>query len=342
MKSIKELEILSAELETADREFIASVCAGNYRPIRKEGLVEQLVRFVFNDLTGYQEEVDLSFWDEFDPMEYLNAFAGEEDGYRDLVDEVLEEAFEVQSVKPIKEKLWKNPLHKKVVSLKNKIEGSFLFCYYTLASRRSQERIEKKKQEAKEFLGISISDENRLLDIMGLVPHAFNMAILTMFNSEVPYARERKLLLEIPLGEFLANLHKGEVIEDHLVLFGIENDDQAREAYEQLKDFDDRLAKAVLNYKWYSFDDYGLAIYFSQSTRYSEVPNMPYSKATHDMALATIKSLKPKQPIEFLVLARAMENLGRNTGNPQYLKEAGKLYEKAGNFLKAMECQVVA
>ena len=29
------------------------------------------MRFVFNDLTGYQEEVDLSFWDEFDPMEYL-------------------------------------------------------------------------------------------------------------------------------------------------------------------------------------------------------------------------------------------------------------------------------
>jgi len=322
MKTLKELQRFAEELSSADRLLCDNIAEGTYRlgNLSFSEPVLSMVRSVLNDLMGHQENPDLSMFEGEDPYKYMVMNAGEEEEFKKLIEDNPE-------------KILTHPDAKEYARLMRKIHNSLTFAYFTLASRRDK----------KEETPLDLNDTYELLDylafgydpVMGMGYNYYEMFSRDRYR---PY--ESKLIVEIPYCEFLAHFKKGRYEEDYFSPFGLNSKERAEEfikAINSEKDLPEKvkqdLLEKAIHWEFYKISSYGVAIFYSQAILYNEDAYKP--------ALKEIEKLKPQSKVEHLLLARALENLGRNLKDRSFLREASKHYQKAGNFVKALECEVL-
>lgn len=339
MKTLKELIRFAEELSSADKILCDAVAEGTYRLGGDfSEPVKSMLRYVFNDLIGHQEKIDLSMFEGLDPQEYLSAL------FMDLIENKGSgrDFWELREDEEVK----------RFAELSAEIEKSLVFQYFTVASRRDEERLRLATEKGKEVVSAILSDvssnveEEEIktigLGFIGYDPLIFNFAeqFYSIFAIRKYRPYESKLIVEIPYCEFIAVLKRGKFVEDYFNPFGIENDEDARKAIKELEKQKDlpreiiqHLSERLLNWRWYKISSYGLAIFYSQA--------VVYNRDAFDNALDILKRLNPEKKVEHLVVARVWENLGRNMEDRQFLRKASEYYQKAGNLVKALECEVL-
>ncbi|MEM3426644.1 MAG: hypothetical protein QW212_00085 [Nitrososphaerales archaeon] len=345
MKTLKELQKFAEELSSADRIICDALADGTYRlgELKFSELVSGMLRSVFNDMVGHQETIDLSIFDGFDPQDYLRVYAGEDEGFPEVVSSLFDTERSREALK-----LMETERYRLYEELIKKVKSSLVFCAYTLASRRDRLRIAEKKEEAKMLIFDMLGDKTEKYPegdviltgfaLMGFLPTNSFEHTEIIFNKNRYRAYESKLILEIPYAEFLANLLEGKIERDHLGFLGILTEEDARYVMESLKGIEDEelredLKRYIKDWRFYRFTDFGISICYAQGAL--------YTKENADTALDYLKRLEPKTKLENLLAGRAWENLGRNLEDRSFLKIASDHYQKAGNIVKAMECEVL-
>ena len=338
MKTLKELIRFAEELSSADKILCDAVAEGTYRLGGDfSEPVKSMLRYALNDLTGWQEDFDLSIFDGFDPEIYLLNVACEEfDGSVSK----KEKAKILRRMQEADYRLYEETL--------KKIRSSLLFNYYTFASRRDKNRVLDGKDTAKAFVESLVPadilakyPEEEIvkwgLIFLNLLPSEVYSYAEDIFNINRYRAYESKLILEIPYTEYLAILLEGKIDQEYFGLLGIVSEEQAQEALRTMRIEDEKLYKDIynfiLNWKFYRLSDYGIGVYYSQSVL--------YRKENYKIALDHLNSLAPQTKLENLLTGRAWENLGRNMEDRQFLRKASEYYQKAGNLVKALECEVL-
>ncbi|SNZ15616.1 hypothetical protein [Hydrogenobacter hydrogenophilus] len=324
MKTLKELQRFAEELSSADRLLCDAIAEGTYRlgKLSFSEPVLSMVRSVLNDLMGHQESPDLTMFEGEDPYKYMVMNAGEEEEFKKLMEDNPEVVLT-------------NPDFKEYGRLIRKIHNSLTFAYFTLASRRDK----------KEERTLDLNDKYELLDYLAfgydpVMTMGMGYGYYEMFARDRYRPYESKLIVEIPYCEFLAHFKQGRYEEDYFSPFGLSSKERSEEfikAINSQKDLPEKvkqdLMEKAIYWEFYKISPYGVAIFYSQGVLYNEDAYKP--------ALKEIDRLKPQNKVEHLLLARALENLGRNLKERTFLREASKHYQIAGNFVKALECEVI-
>ncbi len=351
MERLEEVKTLLAELKALEGVLLSTIAEGSYRlqGLTGDGLARKMARFVLFDLTGHQEKPDLYEFYGKDPELYLTFRAFEKE-----MEEILEELLaggNTLSKKEIFKAYMSHPKAKEIYKVRDEIRRNFIFLYYSFASRRDEERIKELAEETLDKACDMLGEKMRQISVP--IEDLFNLFGLSVMNNlgkpvelflkDVPYAYERKLLIELPYAEFVANVKKGEYDPDWFYVFGVQTDEMAEKHVEFFKKVlkengypEEEIRETVEvfeNYRWYSISDYGHAVFFSEGVR--------YKKENEDRAVEVLDRLSPQIKVEHLLMARAYENLARNTEKSEYLKKAKEHYELGGNFVKALECEVL-
>ena len=349
MKNLKELIRFAEELSSADKILCDAVAEGTYRLGGDfSEPVKSMLRYALNDLTGWQEDFDLSIFDGLDPETYLLNVACEEDGYPELRSSLFDASVSKKEKVKILRRMEEADYRLYEETLK-KIRSSLLFNYYTFASRRDKNRVLDGKDTAKALVEDLVSadilakhSEEEIVQwgliFLNRLPREVYLYAEGIFNINRYRAYESKLILEIPYTEYLAILLEGKIDQEYFGLLGIVSEEQAQEALRTMQHIDDEelyrdIYNFILNWKFYKLSDYGIGIYYSQSVL--------YRKENYKIALDHLNSLAPQTKLENLLTGRAWENLGRNMEDRQFLRKASEYYQKAGNLVKALECEVL-
>lgn len=328
MRDIKELENLSTELRSVDVEVLRAIKSGSYMlKGRYSAFVEKLAKRVLLDLCGFQEDMPVEdLFEGKDPYLYYREELGK------LIQERLRRGKNMMQIVMDRYVVEYDKAWEKVLS-------SFVFSYYTLASRRDDRRLREYFQEYIDPTTGQPYEETKgefLVELLNYLPYSGLMSIYYFLNKDYR-DKDTKLLIELAYGECLAVMHMKEPknMEDYTTPFGIRSDEDMREVLAKHgRHMSQEQLKMAQDYKWYSMGKYFFAVYYSQLVK--------YDRSLFTKALNHINALKPRRTVEHLVRARAYENLGRNLQLPEYVQKASEDYFKAKNILKGKECEIVS
>lgn len=351
MERLEEVKTLLAELKALEGVLLSTIAEGSYRlqGLTGDGLATKMARFVLFDLTGHQEKPDLYEFYGKDPEFYLTfrAFQKEQE---EVLEELLSGGNKLSKPELLK-KFIAHPKMREIAQVQKELQKNFIFSYYSFASKRDAERARELAEDVMDKACDMLGEEIRQMSVP--IEDLFNLFGLSVMNNlgkpvelflkDVPYAYERKLLIELPYAEFVATVKKGEYDPEWFFVFDVQTDEMAQKHIEFFKKVlkengypEEEIRKTVEvfeNYRWYSISDYGHAVFFSEGVR--------YKKENEDRAVEVLDRLSPQIKVEHLLMARAYENLARNTEKSEYLKKAKEHYELSGNFVKALECEVL-